>query len=298
VPDEKWAQYALNSCEPTLEVRPMLRRGEPLPYWLGRTPGRVGRSNRDVLRAQWTIVSHSIGGKRMPRSGGGSGMHVDVWGGRVSGSQLHMEEKDLAGVRDGEITVAVEIEQEFFEMGPQWPGKSLGKRTTTITRPLELVPADAETVKVVTDPSLRDAVEKSLKVESWHITTGGNSRTVFVEDDDHVEVSIHAYNPPVGLACDVYLKTPRQEWHVGTASYLAGKRGGWGMRQELADMKGFAAAKPQRVDIVLRPSLKVARNTVDILQMWDGEVVLPDVPVQHVMSPQKAATTRKAAAVR
>ena len=52
----------------------------------------------------------------------------------------------------------------------------------------------------------------------------------------------------------------------------------------------------QRVDIVPRPSIKVALNTIDILEMWDGEVTFHDVPVKPVLSREKAATTRKAAA--
>jgi hypothetical protein len=37
-------------------------------------------------------------------------------------------------------------------------------------------------------------------------------------------------------------------------------------------------------------------NTIDILEMWDGEVTFHNVPVQRVMSAERAATTRKAAA--
>jgi hypothetical protein len=48
------------------------------------------------------------------------------------------------------------------------------------------------------------------------------------------------------------------------------------------------------VDLVLRPSVEVALNTIDILDMWEGEVTIHEVPVRRVMSSEKAAATRKA----
>ena len=297
VPDEKWKQYAMNSTHATMEIRPVLRRGEMLPYWLGRTPGRVGQGRRDELRAQWEIKAVTIGGKRL-RSlrGGGSAMEVDIWGGRTSGSQIDINAQDFADVPNGPTTVAVEVEQEFYQAGPEWPGTLLGKRTTTITLPLEIVPADAETVKVVKDPALREPVEKSLVISSWHFSMSKQSHMVFVEDDERVSFSIQAQNPPVSLAYEVYLKTPQREWKMGTASFPKGKTGGWGLDEDVKDMPGFAPERVERVDIVLRPSVKVALNTVDILEMWDGEVRFADVPVQRVLSFEKAAATRKAAA--
>jgi hypothetical protein len=297
VPDEKWKQYALNSTQATMEIRPVLRRGEALPYWLGRTPGRVGQGRRDELRAQWEIKGVTIGGKRIRKQRhGGSGMEIDIWGGRTSGSQIEINAKDFADIPNGPTTVAVEVEQEFYQARPQWPGTLLGKRTTTITLRLEIVPADAETVKVVKDAALREAVEKSLVISSWHFSASNQQPVVFIEDDKQVSFSIQANNSTIGLAYDVYLKTPQREWKMGTASFPKGKTGGWGLNEDVKDMPGFAPDRVERVDIVLRPSVKVALNTIDILEMWDGEVMFQDVPVQRVLSPEKAATTRKAPA--
>jgi hypothetical protein len=297
VPDEKWKQYALNSTQATMEIRPVLRRGEALPYWLGRTPGRVGQSGRNELRAQWEIKEVTIGGKRIRKHRrGGSGMEVNIWGGRTSGSQIDINAKDFADIPNGPTSVTVEVEQEFFQTAPEWPGTPLGKRTTTITLPLEIVPADAETVKVVKDPALREAVEKSLVISSWHFSSSKQEPVVFIEDDKQVTFSIQANNSTISLAYDVYLKTPQREWKMGTASFPKGKTGGWGLNEDVKDMPGFAPDRMERVDIVLRPSVKVALNTIDILEMWDGEVTFHDVPVQRVMSSEKAATTRKAAA--
>ncbi|MDQ3441031.1 MAG: hypothetical protein M3478_11855 [Planctomycetota bacterium] len=116
-----------------------------------------------------------------------------------------------------------------------------------------------------------------------------------VEDDEQLSFSIQANHPAVRLAYDVFLKRPQHEWKIGTASFPKDKTGGWGVHEDVNDMPGFGAARVERADIVLRPSIKVAPNTIDILEMWDGEVTFRDVPVQRVLSPDRAATTRKAA---
>ena len=297
VSDEKWQQYAMNSTQPTIDIRPVLRRGELLPYWLGRTPGRVGQGGRNELRGQLSIKRVTVGGKDIPRGQmGGSGFGIDVWGGRTSGSQIDMKAKDIADVPDGQTTVVIDLEQEFYQSAAEWPGTPLGKRMARITVPLEIVPADAETVKVVKDAALRESVEKALKIDTYRFPASGPTSTVLVEDDERVSVSIQATNPPVSLAYDVFVKAAGREWKIGTASFPRGKTGGWGMDEDAKDMPGFARASPTAVDLILRPSMKVALNTIDILEMWDGEVTFRDVPVQRVLSPEKAATTRKAAA--
>ena len=41
-------------------------------------------------------------------------------------------------------------------------------------------------------------------------------------------------------------------------------------------VEGFTA---RRIDLILRPSIEAARNTIDVTRMWNGEVVLKGLPV-------------------
>jgi hypothetical protein len=61
LPADKWQQYAAGTFELTLEVRPEVRRGDPLPYWLGRAAPRAG--SRTVLSLSFGVTRADSGGK-------------------------------------------------------------------------------------------------------------------------------------------------------------------------------------------------------------------------------------------
>jgi hypothetical protein len=43
----------------------------------------------------------------------------------------------------------------------------------------------------------------------------------------------------------------------------------------------MADPPPDRVDVILRPNRKRAAETVDLLEIWGGEVTIRGVPVQR-----------------
>ena len=92
---------------------------------------------------------------------------------------------------------------------------------------------------------------------------------------------------PVDAAFEVFARFDGHDHSLGTVTLRKNVRGGYsGVRQPLAEL-------PAAVDLVFRASESAARDTVDLTQIWKGEIVLPNVPVTRV--PARAPATAPAA---
>jgi len=130
----------------------------------------------------------------------------------------------------------------------------------------ELVPADAGSVELVDAPALREQIEPLVSAGVEVDAVGRGSSLA--------RVSVTFNRLPVGVAYDVILRAGEKEWPVGRVSAPAGVyAGGWPESQVL---KGFDAEK---VDVVLRPNPSAAEGTLDVLRVWNHEMVKRDVPV-------------------
>jgi len=88
------------------------------------------------------------------------------------------------------------------------------------------------------------------------------------------QVDIHG--APVNVAFDVFARIDGKEYSLGWVALAQGKQCSFGVLSggELPRMsvKSF--------DLILRSSESAARNTVDLNQIWRGEIVVPSVPLQ------------------
>ena len=130
----------------------------------------------------------------------------------------------------------------------------------------ELLPADSPSVELVDAPELRGQIEPQVwvgvKVEPFRGGAGLAS------------VSIIFNRLPVGVAYDVVLRAGEKEWAAGPVSAPAGSYAQRATRPEF--FSGFDAEK---VDVVLRPNPDAAESTLDVLRIWNHEIVKQDVPV-------------------
>jgi hypothetical protein len=137
----------------------------------------------------------------------------------------------------------------------------------------ELLPADTPSFRKVAGPSLRDTIGASVAAGIWH-----------ERDGDAVGVSVAVRNSPVPLSFDVWIRAGSGEWKVGSG-YV---RQGGGTLELGGDPRfprsgrsgltitGFADDK---VDVILRPNDREVARSLDGTEVWDEEVVVPDVPV-------------------
>jgi hypothetical protein len=93
-------------------------------------------------------------------------------------------------------------------------------------------------------------------------------------------------NPPVDLACDVYLRCDGVEHRVGTlttgspASNAAGMSF-WSQTNTFGVSGQVPSFTSRRVDLILRPNPEVARRTIDVTRIYAGELVYEDIEVEH-----------------
>jgi len=82
----------------------------------------------------------------------------------------------------------------------------------------------------------------------------------------------YSITPPVNLSFDVSFRLGGKETALGTLTREKGAN-------EWVSFNLPQLPPKSSIDIILKPDPAAARQTVDIFDMWDGEVVLRGVPV-------------------
>ncbi len=84
---------------------------------------------------------------------------------------------------------------------------------------------------------------------------------------------------PVELACEFWVKdeTRGTFWRgAGLRISMAGEVA-WPFGSHIQYPEHY----PEKLTVILRASREVARLTMDMTRIWDGELVFPDVPVYY-----------------
>ena len=123
--------------------------------------------------------------------------------------------------------------------------------------------------KLISRPEASAVILRSLKVQIFRRSGGRQS-----------DVSVHFDSPPENLAFAVILRVGTQEyscpfeWDDAIACLKGARAHGsvpWDPTKLSRSAKG---------DVTLRSDGAVARQTTDIFEIWDGEIVLRDIPIQ------------------
>ncbi|MCY2953127.1 MAG: hypothetical protein NTU53_14280 [Planctomycetota bacterium] len=263
VPAEKWQRYLKQALETglKLDTRLRVRKGAVLPIRTSTGNARVGQKQR--LWVEYSYKKLELDGvecvKRQGNSGGG--MSMSSSGGGASWWPLAADDPVFAKLTEGQHTVRQTMDVKLCDQSK--PLKSGGYAVlwqTTLAREAKWELVNGQTVKVVKDAGLREAVEKALKATRQD---PANSR--------YVSLNIDAREPPVGLAFDVFVRQGEKEWKVGSVAFAAKKAAGWSVGGSAAEVTAEA------FDVVLRPSVAAAEGHVEQDELWDGEVVIRGV---------------------
>jgi len=124
-----------------------------------------------------------------------------------------------------------------------------------------------EFLTMVEAPELAAPIKSSLNIDGL--------------DYDPIEKShrltIHAVNVPASLAFEVIARIDGKEYPFAEVIFRKGMYwDGTTTSGQLPDRM-----RPRKMDLILRSSDKVAGKTVDLFEVWKGEIVLPDVPVTN-----------------
>ncbi|HYE18153.1 MAG TPA: hypothetical protein VEA69_06900 [Tepidisphaeraceae bacterium] len=262
VPDGPWATYARQAPVLELRNRQTVRRGEPMPLYIGVGPSRVGRGQ--ALQVRYT-ARFRVGGQALSGQPWAGANDLSAFGAGGRFDRLDLPAEVLAALADGPQSLEADFEVEAFDKS----GQSAAKWALAERRPWALVAAGAATVEVVRSAQLDAEVARAL-----------GARSVLYQPDGFVWVPLEV-GPGMSadLAVDVSFRAGGQTWPAGRATMLVKHSG---------TTAGSARDLPatfrelRTVDVVLRGSADAARGTVEMTRVWGGEVVIPGVPVEVI----------------
>jgi hypothetical protein len=238
-----------------LKVRPQAIHGDNVPFRIGLSGPRIAGVMLHMDYYQVLLDGTSV------REQVGHSMRASLRDGR-NGSAF------------GSSLQCPSVGKHLFELVPRvrysWtcPGNVQGSCTYTVPLKAEVqvLPADSpDTVLVVHDPNLKDDLQRRIKPTQCELSGSGRNR--------RINLTFNVDNSPVGLGFEVFVRAAGTEYPMSQFSTPKGKLHG-------CSFGGFyqGPAAPM-VDIILRSSAKAARGTVDLNEVWEGELVFPDVPL-------------------
>lgn len=271
-------QFFSQAVSLDMKVRPIVVRGDPVPYSI-ESKGEYPMSD-SATAPTWWYATQDIGvwcdGKQVRQSSSsGSGT------GFPSGSSRSQVQFDEPGKHVLEVRQRVEI--YYGKYGDTDPTQSrlCSARDLSVKGPFELLAvAPPDYIKRLDRPDLLPTLRSRIKVQEF----GFPSRQSGFQSQFFVDA------PPVNLAFEVFARTGGKEYAIGTLDVVKGKVSGYGQGSgpEGDKLKELPAGRV--VDVVLRSSETVARGTVDLFEIWQGEIVIPDVQVQRPVPATRRGT--------
>ncbi|MEM9788972.1 MAG: hypothetical protein AAF842_01065 [Planctomycetota bacterium] len=276
VADADWERYIKTAVVSSLslDVRDRVMIGDPIYHWVRSSRPRLSDSSR-----RWHISREDRGfaidgiedtdkpGGRSSSGGSLGGRH----GGGASGRGEPFQHELWGDLEPQRYEATRGLSIEVSEMVPgSWEkqGTPFLVFDHDLSDTFELT--DEPTAVPVVDDALRDQVHQSLTEEGFKVRSG--------ERWGYISGSIELKQPPVGLAFRVYLRDSQgREVELGTINegpndqtsyHVSGEKPDWG---DWTEDSG---------DVVLRPDEAAAKQSNDVFEYWDEEVLLVGVPIK------------------
>lgn len=313
---DKFRQQAVTLSGRT---RAAVRPGDALPLVIKAGPGRVASNSQMLAFATVDSAKLDDQALRKPSArggalfnamaGSGGELYFYVYGGKANSgwmggaageqeqvSALAIPKDAKPGMRTLTVTVLCKVSDA--QMG--WGGARLkatdpGVSTVTISQQVEVLAEGTDPIKRVTPTP---AAEKDLRAllkqtaVTANVAASGGLFPIFgggLNVNRSITAQLTVDKAPTPFAFDVFVRLRDKETRIGeiasapTASGIAGR--GYSPYGGANTMFYFAAEVPnlqrsdKKLDLIFRPSSKVAMSTTDLSEIYGGEIVLKDFPV-------------------
>jgi hypothetical protein len=246
---EEAEQFFLNTLNADLKTRPVVAAGDPIPLRLtyaGRGPS-MGWSFR--LTGQQVKVgdyTFNAGG-----SIGGSGV------GGMGSITVYANPQPV-----GEVDVEAQVLVEVFQVAVGAPRPPVWSKTVIIKKKMSVVAANRDDmVKLIDQPDLSEIIRKSIRIEK-----------LLRKEPGAYEMHVQIDKPGTDVAFSVFIRAGGKEHRIGEVSATAQSNVGSSLyRYELGDVP------LGKVQVILRSDTAVARKTIELTQIWKGEIIIDDV---------------------
>ena len=243
--DQQADQFFLSSVNPMLNTRAVVAAGDPFPVQI--TYRGRGPSNGWSYRLSTTDVK--VGDKIIRMGGwmGGSGL------GAAGASTTYG-----TGQPPGEYPLEAHVRVEIFHapLGAAVP--PVWAKNLTLKSTLKVVPKNpSEMVKLVDQPELAEQIKKSLRIDRFVKNSNG-----------FYDLGLNIEKPPINLAFSVFARVGGKEFRMGDIAADTSVNLGTSMNPSGFDIPAG------KVQLIFRSDPAVARKTVDLVEIWNGEIVL------------------------
>jgi len=143
--------------------------------------------------------------------------------------------------------------------------------TISVTGAFEVLPAGESDITLTPAPELIEEIRASIRIDNPTITRA--------EAGDTVSMTVTIADPPRPVAFDVFLRTDHTERRVGRCRGAPGATSAFGLTGPTV------SADLSDVSVILRASAAAAGASESITEIWDGEIVIDDVPWDNRPAP-------------
>lgn len=263
VDDAMWEQYLDQAVITTVRARKRVRAIDRLTVELA-TDTRFGGLSGDVRYSITAPAAADWEGSLDERRGWMGSSFGPL--ARGSGAMRTTIEHQLSepGIHEFGIGVFINI-----VLPPN--DRSVWQTSRRFSVPVEVVNDDP--VRAATSTMTADQVRARLSVDFVRLRSSiyGDDTTTFsamARDNEHGSPI------PTPLALRAFARVKGEEFDIGYVTIAPSETSsGWGLSGRLNLPETI-----NRLDIILRADPDVARDTIDIEEYWDGEIVFEDVP--------------------
>lgn len=274
--DEDWRTYANNILDSyaQLILRPQVRLGDPIPFRIQDLPARVGggthfwgsESGASMVINGLAIEHHLGGGGAINASAGGS-----------TGGSVKLKPEQLKQFQPGsaevELILNVAIKQ-YLNGRPN--DEPILEKQVHLKAATQFVPADQPTATIMSEAGMTDeldaTVRAAIKLKSlshrqreWHRKQGKTG----------LSTKFAITTPSADIAFAVYARLDGVEKKLSSITIPAGNTTDYHTGGAVPD-----TWEGEQVDIILRPSLDAAVNSVDCFKIWGGEIVFENMKIE------------------
>jgi len=169
--------------------------------------------------------------------------------------------------KPGRHTLGAVYDVEFYHGPIKKKKKSQFCHKVTISKEasfevLESEPPDY--IKKVNDPSIKEELLNDIEPRPITLKKG------------HLLLQVTEYPPPINVAFNVYALIKGKEYYAG---YTVSRKRDSGTSD--AHFGGvYTGPTVESCDLIFRSSKEAAKKTIDIFEIWDGELIYKNVPIK------------------
>ena len=264
VPDERWQRYMRQSFVVELEVRPEVRRGDPIPLLVRSRPEKQRTGQNALFHPLCDAPLIRIGDQPAERAQIGA-LNFDLTNPRRDFPRIaRPAEPSLSTLREGRQPARLILPVRFHELSPV--RRNAFASELTLSANFVLTPANQPTVALRSDSEPAGALTRSIFLHP-----------IIADAEDRprrARCSLTIKTAPSDLSYDVFVV------RAGTSRYAGGFAVMASEEQEVhfhVPLGTFSSAGP--IDIILKPSLRAAAETVSITRIRPESLRFPNVTV-------------------